>query len=212
MDVTVCIPTVPERVGMLQESLASVYAQTRQPAYVLVRSDVRRDGIQANGQALLDAVTTDWVCFNSDDDLLDPDHLEVLADHSDGVDVVYSYCRSAGPRVYDTYNQPFDPVLLRRRSIVSHTCLFRKRMAVKAGGFPQGIYGEDWRLWNAMLDAGASFRSVPQVTWTYRFHKANMSWSPRGDMIVCEFTSIHGRCISPAGHNGPHVMQQLASV
>lgn len=207
MDITVCVPTVPERADMLAECLQSIYAQTLPPVAVLVRSDVAREGIQANGQALLNAVTSEWCVFCSDDDLLDPDHLQVLAENRGDADVVYSYCRSTGNRVYDTYNQPFDPRLLYRRSIVAQTALFRASRAKLAGGFTPG-FGEDWRLWKSMHEAGAKFKSVPVVTWTYRFHGGNMSWSSKDDG-ECPFVGLYGKCYLPNGHNGGHMIRQV---
>lgn len=92
-DVTVVIPTLPERAEQLERALASVAAQTVKPGDVVVEVDHRRAGAHVARNAALAKVTTSWVAFLDDDDLFHPDHLEVLIDgaNTSGADLVSSY-------------------------------------------------------------------------------------------------------------------------
>lgn len=179
--ITVLTASIVERGDMLAEACASVRAQTLRPDAHLISVDVARVGASATYNALAAAVMTPWMTFLDDDDLLDPNHLELLAEEAalSEADVVYSWCRCTGARSYKDYNSSFDPVLLHRKSIVPITALVRTEAFRQVGGFPASD-GYDWHLWRTLCDAGAEFRCVPEVTWTYRLRATpehrNQSW------------------------------------
>lgn len=168
MDVTVITPSLPERLPLLVEAMASVAAQSLRPVTHLVEVDLAKRGPAAVRNELLAASTTEWVAFLDDDDLLDPNHLEVLARYSDGSDVVASHCRFDGPPLPPKFcNRPYARDVLRRHGIMPITFLARRSAIEAAGRFGLERY-EDWELLNRMADNGCRFTVVPEVTWTYR--------------------------------------------
>jgi GT2 family glycosyltransferase len=190
--IAVLTPSLPERGDMLAEAVASVRAQTLPPVAHLVGVDYDDAGIAGVLNLLGRAADAEWLARLDDDDLLDVNHLEVLAAAADGADVVYSWCRVAGrsgaggpapvPGVIRnaewTPNELFDPAVLRVRNFIPATTLVRRDLWERLGGWPgadrrRPDHGEDYAFWLRALDARAIFRCVPQVTWTYRYHGAN---------------------------------------
>lgn len=172
--ITVLTASLPERGGMLAENLASVAAQGLSPASHLVAVDYARAGGAATYNALVGAVDTEWFCCLDDDDLADPDHLEVMARAAGPEwDVIYTYCRSVG-RDFTQYNQCFDPTIVATSSIIPITALCRTGLMRDAGGWPD-TWDYDRAAWVAVHNAGGRFLSIPEITWTYRYHGANQS-------------------------------------
>jgi hypothetical protein len=199
VSIAVLTPSLPEREDMLAEAIGSVQAQTTKPSAHLIGIDYSRVGIGRMLNQIASGAEADWLARLDDDDLFHPTHLEVLASASDGADVVYSWCDVA-PRAPDegtvpvpsvlgptgwVPNQEFDEDLLRRRNYIPATALIRKTLWEQLGGWRLPGYGvgeaprspaatEDWDFWIRALDAGARFCCVPEVTWTYRYHGANL--------------------------------------
>jgi hypothetical protein len=173
IDITVLTASVPQRAEMLVEAMASVAAQTLQPARYLVGVDYGRRGGAATYNQLLAQVDTSWFCCLDDDDLLDDDHLEILAGHTAEADVVHSYCRTSGG-TFEWYNQPFDKDRLWTSSPVPITSLCRTELAKKVGGFPE-TWDYDRALWQNIWTAGGVFHTVKRPTFTYRLHGDNLS-------------------------------------
>lgn len=173
--VTVITAALPTRDRMLVEACRSVAAQTVPPAAHLIGVDHRRAGSAATRNLLAAAADTPWLAFLDDDDLLLPEHLQVLLDTADGADVAYSYCKVLG-RDWSP-SRPFDPVLLQTENYIPATVLIRTSVFREAGGFrPSGQvqHGwEDWDLWLRLLQAGRRFAWTDTVTWLYRFHAGN---------------------------------------
>lgn len=189
-DITVCIATIPPRSKELRRALASVAVQTLQPATIVVEYDHEHTGAVATKNRALAAVRTPWVAFLDDDDQFLPHHLETLrwhavdhlprTDPSTGwtPDVLYSIPEvPQSPTKRDPdgrYGVPFDPEELRRRSYIQTTSLIRTDLLREVGGFqlprlsthPGCVY-DDWGAWLAMLDAGARFLHVPEVTFIW---------------------------------------------
>jgi glycosyltransferase involved in cell wall biosynthesis len=167
VDVTVITPTIAGREPQLREACASVDAQTT-PVRHIVALDWSHQGPAKARNGALKGLSTPWVAFLDDDDLLDPHHVSTLLAASDGADVVIPYCRFAGRTIPSRYcNRPYSRDALRRHGIFPITVLARTEAVLAVGGFPSGRY-EDWLLWNAMADNGSVFRVVPTETWTYR--------------------------------------------
>ena len=91
--ITVLTPTLPERHDMLAEAVRSVGNQTLGPEVHLIGVDHARAGIVPVVNKLARSATTDWVSRLDDDDLIDPQHFELLSSESDNADVIYSWCR-----------------------------------------------------------------------------------------------------------------------
>lgn len=183
--ITVVVPTIPPRAGLLARTLASIDAQTLPPAAVVVEVDHAADGAAATRNRALVKVDTEWVAFVDDDDELYPEHLRSLARFArlSGADVVYpGYDADSDP--VGMFGVPFDPLLLRRANFVPVTVLARTDSVRAAGGFQShpdanGDPCEDWGLWLAMLDRGAKFAHLPRRTW--RWHVSEHSTRGRSD-------------------------------
>jgi hypothetical protein len=191
--VTVVIPHIPTRQFELTRAIASVTAQTHQPEDIIIAVDKRREGSAATRNRVLYNVTTTWVAFLDDDDEWLPTHLETLIRYGvrDGATVLYSGCRvvdGAGNPLpvqdeWGRFGRPFDPELLRQSSYIPVTSLVNSTLARQAlfgppTSHPESIY-DDWGFYIRLLDLGASFLHIPEVTWTWYHHGQNTSG--RGD-------------------------------
>lgn len=190
--VAVLTPSLPGREALLAEAIGSVVDQTLRPDTHLIAIDHQRLGIGEQLNRLVRATDAEWLARLDDDDLFDPGHLATLVGSAGSADVVYSFCRvepRPGPDgtpsppevlgVWWTPNQPFDAGALRRSNYIPATTLIRRSLWERIGGWsrtappPEGA-GEDWDFWLRALDAGARFVCVPEVTWSYRYHGANV--------------------------------------
>lgn len=77
-DVTVVIPSLPDRTEWLERAVRSVERQSAQPAEIIVHVDHDHAGAYHARNKALARVTTPWVAFLDDDDFFHPEHLEVL--------------------------------------------------------------------------------------------------------------------------------------
>jgi glycosyltransferase involved in cell wall biosynthesis len=201
--VTVVIPTVAGHDDLLARAMASVEAQTAQPAgHLIVVLDSRRRGAAWARNQGLAQVATEWVAWLDDDDVLLPHHLAGLwaatLDPPEP-DLVYSYprfvedrpgfppprdplatCDDHGRLVAAPIGVPFGPrqaAWLRERGNFIPICyLARTRLLRQVGGFPpSGGPGreEDYQLLLKLLDAGARFRHLGRVTWEYHLTGRN---------------------------------------
>ena len=136
MRISVITPALPTRLGQLKDALASVEAQTRPPIEHLVGLDYQRRGTGPVKTDLALAAQGDWVATLEDDDFLHPEHLDTLAAHTDGADIVYSWCAVRG-RPGWTPNRLFDPVALRAGNFIPSTALIRRALIVRLWGWRQ---------------------------------------------------------------------------
>ena len=167
MQVTVITPTLPGRARLLDECVSSVAAQTRKTVH-LVEKDEGREGPATVRNRLVSLAETEWVLPLDDDDLLDPDCVQLLVDHAGAdVDVVYPWCRVEGKNDWCP-NRLYNPDSLLRYNYIPVTALIRKTLHETIGGYRTMETGEDWDYWLRALGAGAVFKCVPEVCWTYR--------------------------------------------
>jgi len=174
MKIAVLTPSIPEREVFLRECIEAVRRQTLKPYVHVVMIDFGRVGPTRLRNGMAASTDADWLAFVDDDDLIDPEHLEVLASHSDGFDIIYSDCRVVGAEMPWKVQQ-FDLQAVRQANYVPITVLMRRKLFLELGGFhlDRGSIGEDCDLWIRAGESGARFRFVPQVTWTYRFHSGS---------------------------------------
>src|SRR4051812_47822520 len=94
-DVTYVVPSIPPRAKLLRRLIHSITLQTLQPASVIVEIDHDHTGAAATRHRALEKVTTPFVAFADDDDILDPHHLETLRATAEeyGADYVWSRFR-----------------------------------------------------------------------------------------------------------------------
>lgn len=164
-DFAVLTPTLPDRSSLLEECKASVSAQTT-PCQHLVGVDVDRQGPGLVRNQLAASTNADWLLPVDDDDLLDPDCLEVLSGHLEGADVIYPWCRVDGLDTW-TPNRLFRPEPLLTFNFIPVTALIRAELWREVDGMRDEPY-EDWRFWQRCLGLGARFKCVDEVLWTYR--------------------------------------------
>lgn len=181
--VTVITPTIAERTDVLMEAVDSVQAQTAPPFAHFIGLDADGAGPAAMRTAMLGEVRTPLVAFLDDDDLLDPDHLEILVDALEraNADLAWSFHRTEGSTAAVTPRPRSDRAavkLLRGgRNCIPVTVVARAGVIARAGGFLATDRYEDYSLWLRMLDAGATFTCVREETWTYRFLGENRTWT-----------------------------------
>ena len=171
--ITLVTPSLPKRAAMLREMLVSVEAQSLAPDRHLI--DVSNGPMVPKLQGMLDQVGDGWVVQVDDDDLLYPNHVEVLAANL-RADVVWTWCDVVG-RDWNP-NAEYQPGVLQVRNYIPSNCAIRAEALRAVGGHvPVGLPDHpDWHLLRRLEQAGASFLCVPEVTWQYRFHDGNMSW------------------------------------
>lgn len=197
-DITVAIPSIPQRKMKLRQAVSSVLGQTYTAAGISVAVDLRAEGSAVTRNRALDAVQTEWVAFLDDDDVFLPHHLEILINAAEetGADVIYGLPRvidefgNIKPRYWQWGGPPeFDADLLRQSSYITVASLVRTHLAKEVGGFvfhqdkdfPTESY-DDHGFYLRLLDAGANFHHVHRETFIWNHHGMNTSGKPyRGD-------------------------------
>jgi glycosyltransferase involved in cell wall biosynthesis len=193
--VGVSIASIPPRHAMLARALASVCAQTWEPDQIVVHIDHEGVGAAEAKNRALAAITTDWVAFLDDDDELLPRHLEALATFGNrtGADLVYPWFEGINTRVFsvpDAYGRlvsPYGqawideihiPAIRTYGNWIPTTVLCKTALAQQVGGFvgrDGPDTGDDYLLWLRLLEAGAKFAHLPEITWTWHGHQAHTS-------------------------------------
>lgn len=182
--ITVCMPSIPPRGILRNRALASVSAQTRQPAAISVAIDTEREGAAATRQRALDAVQTSYVAFLDDDDAFMPQHLDHLYQHliDTGADFVYSWFEVVGgvdPFPPTHFTNPFNPDDPIETTI---TTLMRTDLAQEIGfqvlDRGEGNGGEDFRMVLQCVEKGAMISHLVEKTWYWFHHGANTSGLP----------------------------------
>jgi hypothetical protein len=184
--ISVAIATIPPRANLLSRALASVTAQTLAPTAVIVEWDHNRTGAGPTKNRAIEKVTTEWLAMLDDDDAFLPDHLEKLyrCAMETGADVVYPIPRWEIPDGYSAntlrFGLPFDPEELRRRPYIPNTVLVRTELVCQVGGFEcyPGTAWDDYGLFIKLLDAGAKFVHLTEVTWVWNQRGQNTAGLP----------------------------------
>jgi glycosyltransferase involved in cell wall biosynthesis len=190
-DVTVIIPHIPVRPNKLARAVKSAAVQIQRAKNIIVATDVDREGSAKTRNRALELVRTTWVAFLDDDDYFYPEHLDVLLKHAEATkaDVVYPGCHVIDhvsrpipvKEEWGRFARPFDADLLRRMSYIPVTSLVRTELAVQAGfGPPKDVNTpyDDWGFYLRLLDLGARFEHVAEITWVWHHHGNNSSGQP----------------------------------
>lgn len=179
IDLTVITVTIPERALMLAELGAAMEAQTLRPEW-MIEVDEAGTGPVENLNRLVDRCDTDWVHRVDDDDLIDPHHFETLAPYlTDDHDIVYTWPRIDPPTDDFTADglQLIRPLAsLQDQNFIASAAAVRRSLWRDLGGL-RNVPEEDADFWVRAYKAGARFRCIPQVTWTYRLG----DWPHRSD-------------------------------
>ncbi len=174
------VVSLPERLPLLSEALASVRAQTVPVDDTVVGIDPYRLGEVANMNRLIGATDCDWLAFLHDDDIWHPNHLEVCEQHFADADVVVSRFELVG-RPWNTiepWHADFGDLRF-TNWIGSPSMVVVRRELFGEWCDPHGPYRWiDWANWNRLLDLGARFVDTGQQTVDYRFFAeyGNGSW------------------------------------
>ena len=187
----------------LPDALASVEAQSRQPAEVLVVDDASTDtsadvarglgarvirlerngGPSAARNAGIRAASGDLIAFLDGDDWWEPDHLELVAGLLDRFpEAGVAFGRSS--RVVARYTAPFPPeqepfqalpVLCRGNPIPQSAAVVRRALLLDMDGYRADMrYAEDYDLW-LRLAGRTPFVCTSRRTLNYRTHEAQLS-------------------------------------
>lgn len=155
---------------MLVEMLGSVAAQTVSPDRHLL--EVSEGPVVPKLNRLIGLVEAGWVVQVDDDDLLYPNHVEVLAGNLTA-DVVWTWCEVVGRNW--SPNASYQPGRLQAENYIPSNCAIRAEAIRAVGGHREGYGHHDHDLLARLEAAGATFLNVPVVTWQYRFHGGNSS-------------------------------------
>ncbi len=183
----VVTPSKPSRAKLLEESRASVQAQTTPAAMHAVMVDEKLEGPAIIRNRIVQNLPAeiDWLAPLDDDDLALPQHLELLVEQIENNDVIYS-----PPTGYGSGSiHEFSAKELPGRNHLGMTSLVRRSMFEKVGGFDPKAKFEDWDLWKRILKAGGRFCYVPTATWVYRQQED----SRNHDLCGPAFKRVHGR-------------------
>lgn len=188
-DVSVIMPHMPIRPNSMVRAIKSAATQTVKPRDIIIAADLDREGAAKTRNRALAKAETTWVAFLDDDDLWLPNHLEVLLDDAEQshADVVYAGCRVIGPQgqlvaqreEWGRFGLPFSAERLREKSYLPVTSLVRTKLAQQAWfEAPEGSLYDDWGFYLRLLDLGAVFHHVPQITWVWHHNGRNTSGQP----------------------------------
>lgn len=177
IDLTVITPTVMDRAPLLAELYESLCAQTV-PVGWSVAYDVNGEGPAAMRNLLVGSASTEWVFPLDDDDLVDPDHFEILAEHlGDDVDVVWTLPRVPRDAELEGWlSHEVDVWGMDRVNAIAQSAAVRRSVWLAAGGQDSADENEDHALWLRIRNQGGRFRQVMRTTWTYRL---DPEWSHR---------------------------------
>jgi glycosyltransferase involved in cell wall biosynthesis len=187
IDLTVITATVTERAPQFAELYEAMQAQTVRPKWA-VMYDMLGEGPAAVRNRLVEAASTEWVFPLDDDDLIDPDHFEIIAQHlSDDVDVVWTLPRVPHDEELEGWlAHEVDVWGMDRQNAIAASAAVRRSVWLAAGGQPSDEANEDHAFWIRVRNASGRFKQVMQTTWTYRLDPV---WSHRSRVVtdgVCE--------------------------
>lgn len=184
-DITVVIPTIPPRSGLLTRALASVAAQTLPAGAISIAVDTERQGAAATRQRALDGVKSKWTAFLDDDDEFLETHLAELATHAEETDAdfVYSWfdTRPLGcdPFPLEFLTEPWWPDRPRHTTI---TVMVKTELAQQVGfelsGSTPEYANEDWIFILKCNELGKISHLQNRKTWIWSHDSGNTSGLP----------------------------------
>jgi glycosyltransferase involved in cell wall biosynthesis len=187
--ISVIVPTY-NRPAFLERALSSIDAQTFQDFEVIVVNDggspvsevtkrhdkvmliehTKNKGLAAARNTGIKAATGEYICFLDDDDVLYPNHFEVLINAmKDGAQVVYTDAHWwHNEQTYDkVLSEDFDRERLRKHSLFPVMCVMARSELFNGCMFDETLKShEDWDLWNRLADK-VDFVHIPEFTAAY---------------------------------------------
>jgi len=183
-DVSVIIPTKPDRAAMLSECLASIHAQTLDADRFEIVSRCSRRWYPEKVNDLARSARGDRILFIGDDDKLRPTCLERMLDaaRETGAHVISAGVQtfsSAGPGgTFMPNSAPWTFESFRAGPPVWITSLVDRAKFLEAGGLDfSRLTFADWALWYELWKIGAKNANVDEILWDYRGHADQASAS-----------------------------------
>src|SRR5574338_709892 len=166
--VSIITPSIPERERYLEELIASVDAQTFKDFEHIWQIDYSRLGCSWMVNHLAEKAKGEWLLIVADDDILLPRCLEILVEHSEDADIVYS-----PPLVWGSNS----PHFFQSPPFIPSFGLIYKDLWNEIGGYrAEAIREEDRKFWTEAVRLGAKFvRADKEPTWVYRLHEGSKS-------------------------------------
>ena len=191
MKISVIIPAY-NAAHFLPRCLNSVFAQTLQPAEVIVVDDGSKDdtaevarklgarvvsrpngGLSAARNTGVQSSSSEWVALLDADDMWAPEKLRAQADRvQDDTVLVYTGIRIFGDDGVRSTSLAVEPAearrMLRYRNPITPSSVMARREALaRNGGFREDIRAcEDWEMWMRLQRLG-SFAAVPDALTDY---------------------------------------------
>ncbi len=165
--VSVIIPVFGDRKfwqPLADRAMRSAMEQTHEPNRVIVHY---ADSLSLARNVPANFVKTDWLCFLDADDELDPAYLQEALMLRGG-DVRYPKVGIVrdGHRGEPTSYHPVD---LLQMNYVVVSALVRRELFIRAGGFRELPFYEDWDLWLRCRRLGATIVHSPGSTlWVHQ--------------------------------------------
>jgi glycosyltransferase involved in cell wall biosynthesis len=195
LEVTLVIPTIPERSLLLERAMRSAERQTHPFTKIIVEHAGPEDDAAITRQRGLGRVKTEWVTFLDDDDELEPSHLFWLTNtqQSTEADIVYTWFRpyendepvperpgmlqlNGHTALGSPWSRMHKDELIAGRWCFHLTALFRTQMLLDIGGFQAPGRGkgmtylsEDLDIEQRLVEAGARVAHCPQRTWRWHW-------------------------------------------
>ncbi len=142
-------------------------------------------GVSAARNRGIQASAAEFLLFLDADDLVHPQHLEIIIAAVDaaGADIGYCAYERTGddgsavrfPFPAEIKEDPFG-TLGTRCPLAIHCVVVKRSLVVDNGGFDASLRCcEDWDLWSRIARAGAHFVGVDETLATYRYTAASLS-------------------------------------
>lgn len=181
-EISVLMPTKPERAAMFQEALASVHAQTLPDTKYEIVSRCSSVWYPEKVNDLARSARGARVIMLADDDRLRPTALERMlvtsverGAHVVSADVQCFSAAGAGPPVsFDPKPWTFDR--FRGGPPIWITSLVDRAKFLEAGGFNfAALQYADWALWYELWKLGVTTEHICDILWDYRDHPGQAS-------------------------------------
>jgi glycosyltransferase involved in cell wall biosynthesis len=210
MKISVVIPAYNAG-RFLPRCLNSVFAQTLEPAEVIVVDDGSTDdgaeiarklgarvvsrrngGLSAARNTGVQSASSEWVALLDADDLWAPEKLRSQADRvREDTVLVYTGIRIFGDEGVRSSAPAVDPAkarkMLRYRNPITPSSVMARREALAAnGGFREDIRAcEDWEMWVRLQRLGG-FAAVTDTLTDYYVYPSSMSTDPKRMLVAME--------------------------
>lgn len=203
MKISVVIPAY-NAAHFLPRCLNSVFAQTLQPAEVIVVDDGSKDdtaeigrrlgarvvsrpngGLSAARNTGVQSSSSEWVALLDADDMWSPEKLRAQADRvQEDTVLVYTGIRIFGDDGVRSTSLAVEPAearkMLRYRNPITPSSVMARREALARNhGFREDIRAcEDWEMWMRLQRLGG-FAAVPDALTDYYVYPTSMSTDPK---------------------------------